>query len=172
MASYDIAQYLLDRANIHDTVTKVPLYYDTINIKGLESEVYAPSIEIDYTSIMGGTPYTISRAEWIEQADGLLHKFASSQHITTGIITNLPQPGANATRPDNATVFAQATGSMVGKAESSDGKPQFVQNGGLLEVGLVRDAELERQGQNPWRITKYKFTKKWNRGSVLDITGN
>lgn len=23
MASYDIAQYLLDRANIHDTVTKV-----------------------------------------------------------------------------------------------------------------------------------------------------
>ncbi|KAL2169940.1 hypothetical protein VTG60DRAFT_5484 [Thermothelomyces hinnuleus] len=172
MASYDIAQYLLDRANIHDTLTKVPLYYDTVNIKGLESEVYAPSIEIDYTSIMGGTPFTVSRAEWLERADGLLNKFASSQHVTTGIITNLPQPGANVTRPDKVTVSAQVTGSMVGKSESADGNPPFVQNGGLLEADLTRDAELEKQGQNPWRITKYKYTKKWNKGSVLDITGN
>ncbi|KAL2161571.1 hypothetical protein VTH06DRAFT_8133 [Thermothelomyces fergusii] len=171
MASYEVAQYLLDRANIHDTVTKVPLYYDTVNIRGLESEVYAATIEVDYTSIMGGAPYTVPRAEWIERADGLLRKFASSQHVTTGIITDLPQPGANVARPDKATVFAQATGSMVGKAESADGNPPFVQNGGLLQVELVRDAGLEKEGQNPWRISKYKYTKKWNKGSVLDITG-
>ena len=42
---------------------------------------------------------------------------------------------------------------------------------GLLEAELERDAELESQGHNPWRITKYKVTKKWDRGdtTVLDF---
>ncbi|KAL2200038.1 hypothetical protein P885DRAFT_58227 [Corynascus similis CBS 632.67] len=171
MASYEIAQYLLDRANIHDTIIKVPFYYDTVNINGLESEVYGPSIEIDYTSIMGGSPFTVSRAEWVEQADGLLHKFASSQHVTTGIVTNLPQPGPNVARPEKVTVYAQVTASMIGKSEVTNGDALFVQNGGLLEAELTRYADLEKRAENPWRITKYKYTKKWNKGSVLDITG-
>lgn len=41
---------------------------------------------------------------------------------------------------------------------------------GLLEAELQRDAELEKQGINPWRITKYKVTKTWDKGdtTVLD----
>ena len=41
---------------------------------------------------------------------------------------------------------------------------------GLLEAELQRDTELEKQGQNPWRITKYKVIKKWDMGdaTVLD----
>ncbi|KAK4035389.1 hypothetical protein C8A01DRAFT_48384 [Parachaetomium inaequale] len=172
MTSYDIPQYLLDRANIHDTVTKVPLYYDTANLPGLLTEIYAPSIGIDYTSILGGAPYTASRADWVEQVGGILDKFASTQHVTTGIIAHLPQPGANVARPETVTVHAQAGGSMVGKSESGDGRAALVQNGGLLEVELQRDSELEKQGQNPWRITKYKVTKKWDRGdaTVLDLS--
>ena len=110
MASYTIPQYLLDRANIHDTITRVvrmhmnhpplpvsnqgelihvlipipqPLYYDTGNISGLANEVYADSIDIDYTFILGGAPYTISRADWVDQIAGLLPQFASTQHVTS-----------------------------------------------------------------------------------------
>ncbi len=83
MAPYDIPQYLLDRANIHDTVTKVPIFYDTGNLARLASEVYAAEVEIDYTSILGGTPFTISSKEWVERAGALLDGFAATQHITT-----------------------------------------------------------------------------------------
>ncbi|KAK4128893.1 hypothetical protein N657DRAFT_608737 [Parathielavia appendiculata] len=175
MASYDIAQYLLDRANIHDTVTKVPLYYDTHNLAGLESEVYAPTIEIDYTSILGGEPRLVSRADWIDEVGGILNKFAASQHVTTGIIIHLPQPGARVARPDKVTVYAQVGGNLVGKSEGGDSTVRLTQNGGLLEADLICDADLEKQGQNPWRISKYKVTKKWDRGDttvVADLTKN
>jgi len=163
MASYDVTQYLLDRANIHDTVTKVPLYYDTHNTAAL-AEVYGPSIEIDYTSVLGGAPYTVSRAEWVAQAGRLLDGFASSQHVTTGIIAHLPQPGAGVARPEKVSVQAQVRGNMIGKSQTGDGEAPFMQNGGLLEAELQRDAELETRGQNPWRITKYKVIKKWDKG--------
>ncbi|KAG7292664.1 hypothetical protein NEMBOFW57_002701 [Staphylotrichum longicolle] len=171
MPSYTIPQYLLDRANIHDTITKVPLYYDTHNLPGLLSEVYAPSIEIDYTSILGGTPYTVTRTAWVDEVGSLLGKFASTQHVTSGIITSLPQPTANATRPERVTVQAQAAGNMVSKTPTEGAAAQLMQNGGLLEAELVRDAVLESQGHNPWRITKYKVIKKWERGdkTVLDF---
>ncbi|KAK4157823.1 hypothetical protein C8A00DRAFT_39832 [Chaetomidium leptoderma] len=161
MASYDIAQYLLDRANIHDTIVKVPIYYDTADLPNL-SGLYAPYVEIDYTAIIGGSPYTISRADWVERVGGLLEKYSATQHVTSGIIANLPQPTANATRPEKVTVQAQVAGHMVGVSESgSDGVVSLTQNGGLLEAELQRDTELENQGQNPWRITKYKVSKKW-----------
>lgn len=60
-----------------------PLYYDTHNLPGLLSEVYAQSIEIDYTSVLGGTPYTVTRTAWVDEVGSLLGKFASTQHVTS-----------------------------------------------------------------------------------------
>ncbi|KAH6650256.1 hypothetical protein F5144DRAFT_38779 [Chaetomium tenue] len=173
MASYGITQYLLDRANIHDTVTKVPLYYDTVNIPALHAEVYGPSIEIDYTSVLGGAPYTISRDEWIARIGVLLDAFESSQHVTSGIIAHLPQPGEGVTRPEKVLVQAQVSGNMIGKLQAGgSGEAPFMQNGGLLEAELQRDEEIEAKGQNPWRITKYKVIKKWDKGDpkVFDFS--
>ncbi|KAK3310646.1 uncharacterized protein B0T15DRAFT_489312 [Chaetomium strumarium] len=175
MASYDIAQYLLDRANIQDTVTKNSLYYDTRNISGLANEVYAASILIDYTSILGGEPTTLSRTEWLEQAQGILQTFESSQHLISGIIIDLPQPApasssggtttttttTMATRPEKASLMAHVGGNMILKGQPSS---NVIQNGGILEAELQRDPELEKQGVNPWRITKYKVIKKWGNG--------
>ncbi|KAL2136271.1 hypothetical protein VTI74DRAFT_4506 [Chaetomium olivicolor] len=164
MAPYDVHQYLLDRANIHDTILKVPIYYDTLNLSGLATEVYASTIDVDYTSILGGAPSTISRDDWVAQVGGILDAVASSQHVTSGIITDLPQPSPTASRPERVTVYAQVAGNIVGKSQSGDGTSALMQNGGLLEAELQRDDELERQGVNPWRITKYKVTKKWDSG--------
>ncbi|KAK3903120.1 hypothetical protein C8A05DRAFT_43601 [Staphylotrichum tortipilum] len=159
MASYDIAQYLLDRANIHDTVVKV-------NLEGLRSEVYAASVENDYTSLLGGTSTVVPREDWVNQVGGILGHFASTQHVTSGIITNLPQPTANATRPEKVTIYAQVAGNMVGENAEDGSAQSLMQNGGFLEAELQRDMELERQGQNPWRITKYKVIKRWAKGEA------
>ncbi|KAL2020725.1 hypothetical protein VTK56DRAFT_8025 [Thermocarpiscus australiensis] len=168
--SYDVSQYLLDRANIHDTIAKVPLYYDTRNLDALEAEVYADEVFIDYTSIFGGEPYTLSRGECVKRVGAVLDgMFSSTQHVTSGIIANLPQPTANATRPDRVAVYAQVAANLVGKS-SADGTLPLTQNGGMLEAEVRRDPELEKQGVNPWRITKYIVIKRWDRGNttVLD----
>ncbi|KAK4239072.1 hypothetical protein C8A03DRAFT_32870 [Achaetomium macrosporum] len=166
MASYDIAQYLLDRANIQDTVTKNSLYYDTLNIDGLANEVYADSILIDYTSILGGEPTTVSRAEWVDRVRSILQTFESSQHIISGIVVDLPQPSPKTTtaRPDKASLKAHVGGNMVLNGQPSE---NVIQNGGILEAELQRDAELEKQGLNPWRITKYKVIRKWGKGDKV-----
>jgi hypothetical protein len=63
--------------------TQQPLYYDTHKLPGLLSEVYAPSLEIDYTSILGGTPLTVTRTAWVDEVGTLLSNFASTQHVTS-----------------------------------------------------------------------------------------
>ncbi len=103
MASYTVPQYLLDRANIQDTIIKIvcllvtltrythsntnpqPLSYDTLNLPGL-LEVYASSFENDLSSIIGGGPATLSPEEWIEQAKVVLSNFSATQHIITYVL--------------------------------------------------------------------------------------
>jgi hypothetical protein len=46
-----------------------------------------------------------------------------------GIITNLPQPTANATRPERVTVLAQAAGNMVSRSSADDAAARLMQNG-------------------------------------------
>ncbi|GAB1310848.1 hypothetical protein MFIFM68171_01058 [Madurella fahalii] len=164
---YDTLQYLLDRANIHDVISKVPLYYDTCNLEGLTNEVYADEIHVDYTSILGGEPFVIPRSEWVDKIDVIMKGFASTQHVTSCIIADLPQPAPGATRPEKVNVLAEANGAMVGLDETAS--PLTI-NGGLLVAEVKRDIALENQGLNPWRITKYKVVKKWDSGdaSVFD----
>ncbi|KAH8899440.1 hypothetical protein GQ53DRAFT_816579 [Thozetella sp. PMI_491] len=165
-STYDVQQYLLDRANIHDIVTKVPFYYDTGKAENLANDVFSKDVLVDYTRILGGEPFTVAGTEWAKQVGKMIDVFDSTQHITTGLLINLPQPGSGP-RPDVATVDAQGRGNMV--RASVEGGP-LVQNGGLVHVGLSKDAELEKQGVNPWRITKYVVIPKWVSGNpaVLD----
>ncbi|KAK3989156.1 hypothetical protein QBC44DRAFT_328074 [Cladorrhinum sp. PSN332] len=165
-SGYDISQYLLDRANIFDTASKVPLFYDLRNLSGLLNEVFAPEIYIDYTSLLGGEPFTIASSEWIEKMAKILENFSASQHVTCGIVTNLPQPGG--TRPTTVTIRAQVSGSLVGHP-SADGATGLSQNGGLLEAQLQHFPDLEAQSLNPWRITKYKVVKSWEKGDKAVI---
>ena len=60
-----------------------PIYYDTHNLEGLRSEVYAASVEIDYTSLLGGTSRIVLREDWVNEVGGILGHFASTQHVTS-----------------------------------------------------------------------------------------
>ncbi|KAK0733942.1 hypothetical protein B0T26DRAFT_745917 [Lasiosphaeria miniovina] len=76
-SSYSVQQYLLDRANIHDIVTK-------LNFARLASEVYAAEALIDCTSVLGGEPETVSTAEWIAAVLALtFDAYASTQYLQT-----------------------------------------------------------------------------------------
>ncbi|KAK7935270.1 hypothetical protein PG985_000765 [Apiospora marii] len=179
---YTIQQYLLDRANIQETVNKITLYYDTDNPDALADECYAPGeIAIDYTSMFAGEPLVVSNRQWAADAIGMMRALDAKQHVVTGlVIGQLPQPmgaaaGNNNTLlppPDHCTVVANVNGHIQRKAaaagESSvagGGVGSMMHNGGRYEFELVRIKGLEEAGKNPWRVRKHKCILTWSDGN-------
>ncbi|CAN8101333.1 unnamed protein product [Discula destructiva] len=170
MASlYTTVDYLLDRANIHDTVTKLPWYYDTNSVSGLVNEVLAPQIFIDYTRILGGAPRTVDREEWATQVVRMVEQFDASQHVYGGLIIELPQPNNSSPRPDKATVLATSAGASMVRAAAQGGS--LLQNGGRCIMELVRTPELEAKGVNPWRISSQVVLPAWISGNEAVMEG-
>ncbi|RYP20381.1 hypothetical protein DL765_002839 [Monosporascus sp. GIB2] len=165
MASpYDIQTYLLDRANIHDTLSRLPIYYDTKSTEGLIKDVFAPRVEIDYTSILGGQPTHTTGEEWARTLQPMLEAFDASQHVYTGFLIELPQPGQNSARPESCTVVSHGGAHIVRNGS-------LVHNGGLAYFELVRLKHLEEKGLNPWRISKQKYEMAWEEGDKEVMTG-
>ncbi|KAK8031830.1 hypothetical protein PG990_001564 [Apiospora arundinis] len=185
-AGYTIQQYLLDRANIQDTVNKITLYYDTHNAEALADECYVPGdVTIDYTSMFGGQPLIVSNRKWAADTMDALRIFDAKQHVLTGIVIDqLPQPavvaGATTTHaavPDQCMVVANVNGHLMRKAAAADaaaaseaaagGAGCMAHNGGRYELELVRIKELEEAGKNPWRVRRHKCILTWSDGNDL-----
>ncbi|KAF3762247.1 hypothetical protein M406DRAFT_72265 [Cryphonectria parasitica EP155] len=130
-STYTVTDYLLDRANIHDTVTKLPWYYDTRSEAGLLSEVFAPEVHIDYTRILGSEPSTVAATEWAPQVVRMCEHFDSSQHIYGNLIIELPQPNTP-NHPDKAKVLVSQAGASMVRA-AAEGGP-LLQNGCCLSA--------------------------------------
>ncbi|KAK8136812.1 hypothetical protein PG984_004752 [Apiospora sp. TS-2023a] len=172
---YTIQQYLLDRANIQDTVNKITLYYDTDNPDALADECYAPGeVVIDYTSMFAGEPLAVSNRKWAADAIGTMRVFDAKQHVMTGlVIKQLPQPSAtkDTVSPDHCTVVANVNGHIERKAAAAaqssvaGGAGSMAHNGGRYEFELVRIKGLEEAGQNPWRVRKHKCILTWSDGN-------
>ncbi|RYO98814.1 hypothetical protein DL764_006977 [Monosporascus ibericus] len=165
MASpYDIQTYLLDRANIHDTLTRLPIYYDIKSAEGLIKDVFAPRVEVDYTSIFGGQPTDTAGEEWGRSLQTMLEAFDATQHVYTGILIELPQPGQNSVRPESCKVVSHGGAHMVRNGS-------LMHNGGLAYFEFVRLRDLEEKGLNPWRISKQKYDMAWQEGNKEVLAG-
>lgn len=81
MVNYDATAYLLDRANIQDTITRMGAYVDQHNWAGLITDVFAEELSVDYTELMPDrAPYKITGAKQAEQWEGMLKTMDKSQH--------------------------------------------------------------------------------------------
>ncbi|KAI5927295.1 hypothetical protein F4810DRAFT_650181 [Camillea tinctor] len=161
--SYDIHSYLLDRANIHDTVTRLTFHIDTKSVEGLINEVYAPNLVIDYTSMFGGEPQQTTGEEWSQKVGSMMARYDETHHVVTGLLIQLPQPTSKANRPDKCTVLSNVTAHMVRR--NVKGEP-IVHDGGRYILDLIRLPELEEKEENPWRISKQAFTASWYDGNM------
>ncbi|KAF6825741.1 hypothetical protein CPLU01_10096 [Colletotrichum plurivorum] len=160
---YDIQTYLLDRANIHDTITKLCHAYDTRSPDLLTSEVYTSEIELDYRAFFGASsPDRARAAEWSRSAIAALDGMSGAQHVLAGIITRLPQPSKGIERPERCAAVANVFASLV--REGARGGA-LMQNGGHYEFELIRLNELEEKGENPWRIRYHKAVPTWENGN-------
>ncbi|KAI1251780.1 hypothetical protein MGN70_006349 [Eutypa lata] len=169
MASpYDIQSYLFDRANIQDTLTRMPLCIDTKSIDGLIKDVYAPEVEIDYTSLLGGEPSKTTGEGWSRSLEPLGKVFDSTQHVYTSFLIELPQPSPSTSsknspaRPDSCTVVAYGGAHMMRKGAEGG---SLIHNGGIAYFEVVRLRDLEERGENPWRISKQRVVMLWEDGN-------
>ncbi|KAG7447651.1 uncharacterized protein BT62DRAFT_930675 [Guyanagaster necrorhizus] len=81
--SHSTIDYLLDEANIHDTVTKMMLYVDLLRWDDIDKEVFTDNICVDYTGLLGGEATDVTRKEQIELWKRSIGGLEKTQHITT-----------------------------------------------------------------------------------------
>ncbi|KAI5891576.1 uncharacterized protein SCHCODRAFT_02504998 [Schizophyllum commune H4-8] len=164
---YDATQWLVDRANIHDTVIALMLYVDTRQFDRVASEVLATELLVDYTSLLGGEPYTISNTEQAKMWEGMLTKLHATQHGILSPLVDLGQPSAEREAPKTATALVNGGATLVRKSADDE---TIVQNGGRYELELTRTATAP--GTNPWRISKMKAIGIWSKGDTQAMVGD
>ncbi|KAJ5689704.1 hypothetical protein N7462_004096 [Penicillium macrosclerotiorum] len=78
---YDVTTYLLDRANIQDTVVRTMHLFDTGATKETINSVYTQEIHLDYDRRLGFSPEVVSSESWAQRL-GQIHKpYDETQHI-------------------------------------------------------------------------------------------
>ncbi|KAH8590327.1 SnoaL-like domain-containing protein [Bisporella sp. PMI_857] len=158
MAAYDIQNYLLDRANIHDTVTKMSLYLDMSRFDDLVSEVFAKDVRVDYTSMFGGKAQVQAVTDLVDWWKSTVVKLDSWQHVSTSILIELPQPGEGVEVPRNAGVVANCLVNLEKKAAKGDPRTS---NGGRYILEL---SKTNVRG-NPWRVSSLVTDFVWANGN-------
>jgi hypothetical protein len=160
MTSYSVTDYLLDRANIHDTVSNHYMTFDR-GRWGEWDKVLAPELILDYTSMFGGEPRTVTPSEIAKEWKAFADKLTSHQHIMTTLIIHLPQPGSTTEKVMKATVEANVIATLTRKG--FEGGEQ-TSNGGILDLELTKISDLAFG--NPWRISKFKANMSWYSGNT------
>ncbi|ODH38416.1 hypothetical protein ACO22_02367 [Paracoccidioides brasiliensis] len=162
MAFYQTMDYLLDRTNIHDVVTKLSFYLDTYQWDKLIDEVFIPNdLIIDYTPSLANEAVVTTATRTVGQWKGLMDGMDTAQHIPSALLISLPQPGPETDVPQTASVTCNVTVTLVRK--DAEGGPQL-SNGGRYDIELKRVSEGGSSG-NPWRITRLKAKIAWFSGN-------
>ncbi|OJD15145.1 hypothetical protein AJ78_04570 [Emergomyces pasteurianus Ep9510] len=171
MANYQTIDYLLDRANIHDVITKMCYYVDTSQWDKLVDEVFIPTgLIIDYSKCFGTEAITSTAKDTVMNWKGLMEKVNTAQHIPSAIIITHPQPGQETAAPQTAFATCNVVVTMV--KQDADGGP-LVSDGGRYDLELKRIA-VDLPAGNPWRITKLVVTLAWVDGNskLLPVMGS
>ena len=144
-------QWLWDRGEIIDVVNTVARAADFRDWAGCR-EVFADTVEVDYTSLAGGKPETMSANTLMERWQSALGKLDTTQHLLSN----------HAITVDDDFAFCvcefQATHVLAGAA-----------GGDLWTLGGVYNHTLMRTTHG-WKVTKIKMTAKWNSGNKEILT--
>ena len=175
MAPYSTTDFLLDRAHIHDSITKLYLLTDLRQWdRLLASEVFAATFTLDYTAMFGGEPTQRTPADVVGMWRGLMEGLTSTQHVQTSLlIEGLPAPdlpGNDSQAVTHAKVTSYVTVHITKKG--ADGG-EHTSNGGINSLELVklppadcRAAYGQEWDGNPWRISAMKVAPSWYEGNT------
>ncbi|KIJ66866.1 hypothetical protein HYDPIDRAFT_85834 [Hydnomerulius pinastri MD-312] len=164
LVAYSVSQYLLDRTNIHDTITRLVTYSDCRDFERLGTEVFASEVTIDNSLITSEEPQSRPGKDEAQAWGKYLERFTATQHLMTSILVNLPQPAPtwNITVPNKATASASALVTFRKDRARGD---TTVQHGSYYTFDLMRQAGVD-PSFNPWRISQMKGHPFWFKGNM------
>jgi hypothetical protein len=136
---------LVDRAEIDDVVNAV---FDTVDAKNWPvcQELFADEVALDFTSLNGGEPATVTSAQLVDGWDAGLHARKQSFHTVTNLAINV----------DGAEAGVTAKGYAYNLLDAELG-------GGMWEVWGVYRLRLVRQAEG-WKVTALAFEARHTRG--------
>ncbi|KAK7046766.1 hypothetical protein R3P38DRAFT_2875736 [Favolaschia claudopus] len=153
MASYTVADYLLDRVQIEETVTRLLWYADRKEWDKISS-VFAENIVIDYTNLFGGEPVSTTGTDQAKAWKDMVNYLDATQHVASGLLMDLPQPSADhdsVQRPTEVKFTCNVFASHV--KTTARGGP-LLDIGGRYNIKAIRLTEA--LAGNPWRIQSLK----------------
>ncbi|MFJ4688129.1 nuclear transport factor 2 family protein [Streptomyces sp. NPDC091377] len=140
-----------DRLDVIDTCTRMAWFIDAAEWDALES-VFADEIQLDYTSLNGGEPATVTAKGLVAAWSGLLGAFATTQHLLSNYLVDV----------DGDTAVATAMFQATHRMPNEHGGPLWTL-GGKYRFELVRtDAG--------WRISGIVMTTTWADGNQQLLT--
>ena len=135
-----------DRLEVIETCTRMAWHADQRDWDALR-DVFAEEVRLDYTSLQGGEPATVSRDQLVESWAGLLGKLQATQHLVTNHLVTVADDTASCTASFHATHFLP----------NAHGDP-------IWTLGGSYRFELVRQGPT-WRINALTMTATWASGN-------
>jgi ketosteroid isomerase-like protein len=140
-----------DRLAILELIGNLALLLDARDWKALEG-LFTDPVYNDRTSLFGGEPQTLGRAEFVDGWRQTLQNLDAVHHLITCHVINLDG--------DRATCAANMQGTHV--LANSSGGPMWT-------VGGRHDYQLTRTADG-WKIAGLTFTIQWATGNMHIVT--
>ncbi|SDM58686.1 nuclear transport factor 2 family protein [Nonomuraea jiangxiensis] len=141
-----------DRQALVDTMNRYGRFTDDQDWAGLAS-ILADTIDLDFTSLFGGNPEKVTRAELVARWRGQSEGLDSTQHLIAGILPTVNR--------DTATVVANLV--AVHRRVTATGGPLWTV-GGTYRFGLRRTG-------GGWVIDSMTLHAAWVDGNQAVVTG-
>ncbi|KAJ7500020.1 hypothetical protein FB451DRAFT_1207232 [Mycena latifolia] len=163
MSTYSVTDYLLDRANIRDVITRMAWYVDRQEWD-LLSGGFTDELVMDYTELFGGEPAHLTNTAQAQVWKGMLGYLDATIHVFTGVLVDLPQPGAIGP-PTEAS--CTCNGLVALRRNAAHGDP-LTQSGAYYTFKLKKVASATG---NPWRVSLMEAHLTYMKGNA-DVTKN
>lgn len=149
---------MLDRLNVIEATCRMGMLADNRDWAALTA-LLAETVELDYTSLMGGTPVTVTAAQVTDGWAASLNGLQSTQHMISNHQVTLTGQQAS------CTAYFQATHVLP----NPHGDPHWVL-GGRYDFQLTR-ARHDQDGELGWRIAAITMTAIWATGNqrIMDL---
>jgi SnoaL-like domain len=142
---------MADRLEILELTTSLGLLVDGRDWGRLE-RLFADPVDVDYTSLNGGDPQSVSPADLVGGWHQALDHLDATQHLIAGQVITLDGDRASCVANVQGThVLANATGGPIWTVA------------GRYDIGLMRTPD-------GWRISALSFTVQWATGNQHVMT--
>jgi SnoaL-like domain len=136
----------MDRLDVIDTCTRMAWHADQREWDKLGS-VFADKVTLDYTSLNGGEPVTLTPGQIVEAWQSVLGGFAATQHLLGNHLVTI----------DGDTAVCTASFQATHRKAEPYGDALWTL-GGTYRFDLVRTGDR-------WRITGVVMTATWGDGN-------